>query len=149
MGVHQSGEHMNRIAMLLGDGAKPPTKKYDGDAGWDLYTSADKDIQPGVTEAIPTGIRIAMPPGMWMQITPRSSTLPKHGLHVIEGVIDNGYRGEMFVRVYNPSGDIVHVTAGSRLAQMIPHKILDLRWAQVNDLPSSDRDESGFGSTGV
>lgn len=134
----------------LGEGAKVPYKKYSGDAGWDLFTSRSADIPAGATMDIHTDVKINMPPYLYARITGRSSSLRNHGLLINEGIIDNGYTGELFVCVHNVGKKTFHVEKGMRLAQILFHTIEDVRWSEVDEIkPSSGkRGENGFGSTG-
>lgn len=97
-----------------------------------------------------TDIRVKMPPNMYARITGRSSSLRNLGLFVNEGIIDNGYTGELFICVHNMSDTTRHIEKGARLAQVLFHHIEDIRWSEVDEIgPSADgRGESGFGSTG-
>lgn len=126
-----------------------PTRAYDGDAGFDLYCSEERILMQGEFRDIPCGIKIEMPPGYWALIKPRSSTLRRKGLLVAEGVIDNGYRGEIFVGV-QCLGTAAKVEKGERLAQLIPFHLtaaaMEPLW--VDELNPSDRGEKGFGSSG-
>jgi dUTP pyrophosphatase len=134
----------------LGKGAKAPYKKHIGDAGWDLYVSRDCDIPPGETVDVHTDIKIDMPPYLYARIVGRSSTLRKHGLLVNEGIIDNGYTGELFVGIHNMTEEVFHAKKGMRLAQVLFHNIEDVRWSQVEKVVPTPgkRGDSGFGSTG-
>lgn len=134
----------------LGKGAKAPYKKHTGDAGWDLFTSEAVDIPPGETVDVHTGIKIDMPPYLYARITGRSSSLRKYNLLVNEGIIDNGYTGEMFVCVHNMGKETFHVEKGMRLAQVLFHVIEDVRWSQVDEVKPTPgkRGNAGFGSTG-
>lgn len=135
----------------LGEGARRPFRKHSGDAGWDLYVSRDCTIPPGGTADVHTDVRIKMPPRIYGRITGRSSSLRKHSLLVNEGIIDNGYTGELFVCVHNLGDRPVTVRRGSRVAQILFHVIEDVRWSEVDEVGDSPdgRGESGFGSTGV
>ena len=139
------------VDFTLEEGAKMPYKKYNGDAGWDLFVSEDRDIAPGETVDVHTGVRIKMPRALFARITGRSSSLRKHKLLVNEGIIDNGYTGEMFVCVHNLGNETFHVKQGMRIAQVLFHQIEDVRWSQVESINSTsdERGASGFGSTGV
>lgn len=138
------------IDFELGEGAKAPFKKHTGDAGWDLFVSRPCDIGPGETVDVHTDIKISMPPYLYARITGRSSSLRKHGLLVNEGIIDNGYTGELFVCVHNMTDKVFHVERGMRLAQVLFHYIEDVRWAQVDEIKPvpGRRGNDGFGSTG-
>ena len=141
---------MKYVEYTLGEGARRPYKKYSGDAGWDLFVSRPCDIQPGETVDVHTDLQIDMPPKTYARITGRSSTLRKHGLLVYEGIIDNGYTGEMFVCVHNLGKTPFHVEPGMRLAQIIFGTIDDVRWSEVNEIAPDPRKRgnNGFGSTG-
>lgn len=134
----------------LGEGAKAPYKKHVGDAGWDLFISRDCVIPAGATMDVHTDIKINMPPYLYARIVGRSSTLRKHMLMVNEGIIDNGYTGELFVCVHNMSDKPFHVKQGMRLAQVLFHSIEDIRWAEVDEIIPAPgrRGDAGFGSTG-
>ena len=108
------------------------------------------DILPGETVDVHTDIKISMPPKTYARITGRSSTLRKLGLLVYEGIIDNGYTGEMFVCVHNLGKETFHVEKGMRLAQMIFGTIEDIRWSELPEIKADPRKrgDAGFGSTG-
>lgn len=135
----------------LGEGAKAPSHVHYGDAGWDLYVSRDCDIAPGETTDVHTDLRIDMPPYLFARIVGRSSSLRKHHLLVNEGIIDNGYTGELFVCVHNLGTEVFHAKKGMRLAQIIFHDIEDVRWCQVEQVKAKPgkRGDNGFGSTGI
>lgn len=139
------------VDFVLGEGAKRPYKKYEGDAGWDLFVSRPCTIQPGETADVHTDVRIDMPPRLFARITGRSSSLRKHNLLVNEGIIDNGYTGELFVCAHNLGTEPLHLEPGMRVAQILFHPIEDVRWSQVDDLETrpGKRGDNGFGSTGL
>ena len=129
-------------------GGQPPTKFKPGDAGYDLYCNEEVYVHPESTVNIHTGVSVALPRTTWAQIMPRSSTMQRHRLHVLSAVIDNGYRGELFIQVYNPTHTVVRVEKGWRLAQLIPHALIEVDWIEGR-LSTSEREDAGFGSTGV
>lgn len=125
-----------------------PTQGHDGDAGWDLYTSRPCKIEPNSFVDVHCDICMELPAGYWARITGRSSTLRKYGMLVAEGVIDNGYRGELFTGIWNLTNAAITIPVHSRLAQLIPHALVSTRWVEVADLSQSSRGTAGFGSTG-
>ena len=135
---------------LCSETAKTPFKKHIGDAGWDLYVSRDCVIPVGDTVDVHTDIKIDMPPYLYARITGRSSTLRKHKLLVNEGIIDNGYTGELFVCVHNLGDKPFEVKKGMRLAQVLFHNIEDVRWSEVEKIypKNGGRGDAGFGSIG-
>lgn len=138
------------MEFALGKNAKKPFKKYRGDAGWDLFVSRDCDIAPGETVDVHTDIFINMPARTYARIVGRSSTLRKHNLMVNEGIIDNGYTGELYVCIHNLGTETFHVKQGMRLAQVLFGTIEDVRWSEVDEIITgpSKRGSNGFGSTG-
>lgn len=125
-----------------------PTQGHKGDSGWDLYVNEDITIQPGEFCDIHTGISIKMQEGIWAMITGRSSTGRKHQLRVEQGIIDNGYTGELFIGVWNFGSKPKFVAKGTRLAQVIFFPVVEAAWIQVEKLGKTKRGASGFGSTG-
>jgi dUTP pyrophosphatase len=106
-------------------------------------------IQPGERILIPTGISLEIPVGHWVSLKARSST-SKLKLIVPEGVIDQGYRGELFAQVINMGTEPVIVHHGDRLVQIVMYQAVAYRTTivEVDELASSDRGATGFGSTG-
>lgn len=132
----------------LASNAILPTKTHTDDAGWDLYVTHDTLVSPGKWEDVPLGVAIQPPPGIWFRIVGRSSTFRKRRILVLEGIIDEGYRGELFVGCTNLGTEDVEIKAGERICQMLPAytHTLDIKWATV--LSASSRGSAGFGSTG-
>lgn len=144
------GELRGDVVKFCGGGERP-TRDYEGDAGFDLYTEGNWVIGPSEFVDIPCGISVELPEGVWAMIVGRSSTLRKRGLLVMPGIIDNGWRGELFAGVQNLSQEQeVKVSDGERVAQLIPYPLVAsrLEWQRVSKLGESDRGARGFGSTG-
>lgn len=135
------------------DGGKVPVRSYDGDAGYDLFTKQDVTIPSGRFLDVPTGVFVSLPRGVAARIIGRSSTWRKLGLMVVEGLIDNGYQGELFCGAYNSTDSEVHVERGSRIAQLVPFNIVTLPdptiVPDVAHFPPSERSSRGFGSSGA
>lgn len=130
------------------EAASTPSKAYEDDAGLDLAACEPAVIPPGGRALIRTGLKFALPAGFWGLIVGRSSTWAKRGLDVKLGVIDAGWRGELFVSVHNPGTDEVKVEVGERLAQYILLPAWMGKLMQVASLPDHERGENGFGSSG-
>jgi dUTP pyrophosphatase len=125
-----------------------PSKSYPGDAGFDLTVSRSVEVAPGAFASIPTNLAIALPAGHWGLLVGRSSTFHKKGLIVNTSIIDNGYRGEIFALVFNPSKQRIITHKGERLFQLIPLPLAAIAAREVDTLPPSERDTKGFGSSG-
>lgn len=134
-----------------GNHAVRPEQAYSDDAGFDLYVSERRVIPPGEVVDIPCGVAIELPASVWVLLIGRSSTLRKRKLMVNPGIIDPGYRGELFSGVMNLGRETAIVEAGERLAQMIfmPNLSFGVRLHQVETLQEHARGSNGFGSTGA
>lgn len=124
---------------------------YDGDAGFDLVTAKDHEVEGGSYSLVPCEVRVEFPDGYWGWITGRSSTIQNFGLLVLPGIIDTGYRGELFVAVLNLNQTPVTVSAGQRIGQLIMMKnhTQEFDPEQVLALDeSTSRGANGFGSSG-
>lgn len=143
---------MDRVYFVLGSEsfAEPqaPARAYPSDAGWDLFVSRTTEVIGNSFVDVHTDINIAMPPGYWGLITGRSSTVRRRQLRVEPGVVDEGYRGELKIGVWNLSGWVTKVLAGERLAQLIFIASNRFEWREVENLPPGERGYNGFGSTG-
>lgn len=124
-----------------------PSKAYSGDAGLDLHSNESVTVWPGEYAEIGCGFDIELPEGYWGLLHSRSSTM-RRGLLVNTSVIDQGYRGPMFVGVRNISGDAVEVKVTERLGQLIVLPLVDTHVKVVQELSESSRGSSGFGSSG-
>lgn len=132
----------------LDERAKLPTKVHAGDAGLDLFSIESVEVKPGEVAEIRTGIAVEIPQGYFGLIKDRSG-LAARGLHVLAGVIDEGYRGEIKVIVVNLGNKPLRIPKGSRFAQLIilPYA-RNLKVTEAKELAKSERGEKGFGSTG-
>jgi len=125
-----------------------------GDAGIDLYAAEGIRIFSGKTERVGTGLHIRIPENMVGIIKDRSSVASNHGLHVLAGVIDHGYTGEIVVLCHNLSGRCFDIKNGAKIAQLLivptlPYANYAARKVEsVDDLGATIRGQDGFGSTG-
>ena len=131
------------------DDATTPIQATSGDAGNDLFSTEAVELEPLQRKIVKTGISIAIPQGLYGRVAPRSGLAVKHGIDVLAGVIDAGYRGEVGVVLINLSSDKVSLEKGSKIAQLIIEKCHSVHWEEVSDLSESERLDAGFGSTGV
>ena len=83
--------------------AKIPQYANTSDSGMDVYALDDYIITPGETKLIPTGIKLALPPGYEIQVRPKSGRALKTKLRIANtpGTVDAGYRDEIKVIVEN------------------------------------------------
>ncbi|NUT43582.1 MAG: dUTP diphosphatase [Thermoactinospora sp.] len=128
-----------------------PSYAHPGDAGADLHTAEDVELQPGERAIVRTGLSIALPDGYAAFVHPRSGLAAKHGITVVNapGTIDAGYRGEIMVILLNTDAkEPVRLGRGDRIAQLVVQKVERVVFAEVEALPGSARGTGGHGSTG-
>jgi dUTP pyrophosphatase len=141
---------MPTIRVTLATGAQQPTYATPGAAGMDIRTPSEIELQPGERRLVATGLRIAVPEGFEAQIRPRSGLALKHGIGLVNspGTIDCDYRGEVGIILINFSQDVVQLSAGERIAQMVICPVVRADLEIVDELDATERGEGGFGSTG-
>lgn len=123
----------------------------EGAAGMDLCADIEGDLQlaPMARALIPTGIAIALPIGFEAQIRPRSGLALKQGFTLVNtpGTVDSDYRGEIQIIAINLGAEPIVIERGQRIAQMVLQRVARARWQEVDELPSSARQDGGFGHT--
>lgn len=133
---------------ILSPKAVLPERTTPGSAGYDLSSVSELTVIPSGFAKIPTGIAVSIPNGCYGRIAPRSSLSVKRVM-VNGGVIDEDYRGEIYVILYNLGESPFQVKAGDRIAQLIFERIFHPEMVVVDELDRSDRGDAGFGSTGI
>ena len=141
----------------LPHGADLPLPAYQSAqaAGLDLLAAVPADapvtLAPHARALIPTGIAIALPPGMEAQVRPRSGLAARHGVTVLNspGTIDADYRGELQVILVNLGDESFFIGRGMRIAQLIIAPVARARLREVSQLDLTPRGDTGFGSTGA
>jgi dUTP pyrophosphatase len=119
------------------------------DAGVDIRCLTSAILEPGVPQALATGLAVEIPPGYEIQIRPRSGLALKHAITLpnAPATIDPGYRGELKIILLNLGKSAYQIQAGDRIAQMVLSRYEPLEW-QESDLAESTRGTGGFGSSG-
>jgi len=117
-------------------------------AGLDVYGIEDVEIGPRQRGMARTGLAVAIPPGFYGRVAPRSGLAAKKGLDVLAGVIDSDYRGEIVCVLYNTGDETITLPAGSKICQLIVEQIITPEAAWATDLEETARGAGGFGSTG-
>ena len=135
-------------ATKLSEGAVIPTKGSMWAGAYDLYSTEDVLILPGMSEVIGTGVAFEIDRGWLGLLSHRSSMAFKLECMASLGIIDSDYRGEIKVKMFNHGVDGVHLKRGDRFAQItfIPHYAGDLM--EVESLTETIRGAGGMGSTG-
>jgi len=141
------------VKITVKKGAIAPEYISSGAAGADLSAALDESviIKPGETLLVPTGIFISIPPGYEAQIRPRSGLALKHGITFLNspGTIDSDYRGEVKIIMTNLGKEPFTIENGMRIGQMVFSKVYRGEFIIVDELDETDRNEGGFGHTGI
>ena len=147
---------VNIVRLPHGMGLDLPSQGTPLSAGFDLSAAVDSplEIKPRERVLVPTGFSIALPSGYEAQIRSRSGLSYKNGLVVLNapGTIDADYRGEIKVLLINHGDEVFIVERGMRIAQLVVSKFEAVTWSEVldhQDVDALDRNEKGFGSTGI
>jgi dUTP pyrophosphatase len=131
-----------------------PTYETEQAAGMDLRAAVAQEapvtLAPGAREAVPTGLALALPPGLEAQVRPRSGLALKSGITCLNspGTVDADYRGEVKVILINHGAEPFTIRRGDRIAQLIIAPVIQARWDEVETLDETARGAGGFGSTG-
>jgi dUTP pyrophosphatase len=129
-----------------------PARQTIGSAGYDLCSAeTDFTLAPGERRTVATGLAVELPPGVEMQVRPRSGLALKHGLVLpnAPGTIDPDYRGEVLVIVWNLGAAPIVVRRGDRIAQAVFARFETPTLVASDALEGTGRGAGGFGSTGV
>jgi len=135
--------------------AKLPKKNYKnpltGDAGFDIFLTENLEVLPRKSIIVNVGLKVGfITPGYWFRIEGRSGLGFKQDLSPFFGIIDNSYRGNVGIKIYNDSYDIQTVKKGKGIAQLIVYKMIDceIGWTkQVSEVGEDARGDKGFGSS--
>jgi len=137
---------------LLDPELPAPAYAKPGDAGADLRSRIDFELEPGERALVPTGVAIALPEGYVGLVHPRSGLATKNGITIVNapGTVDSGYRGELMVTLLNTDKTkSFHVQRGDRIAQLVIQKYEHATFTVVDELEQTERGASGFGSSGI
>lgn len=136
---------------LLEKDAKAPTRAHAADAGLDLYAYGDHIVDPFQNRVkVRTGIAMAIPAGHVGLLFPRSSLYQNYGglkLTNCVGVIDSDYRGEIIASMH-AGYHAAEIADGDKIVQLVIVPIITPEIVIVDELPTTERGEGGFGSTG-
>ena len=132
----------------VSDDATVPLYAHPGDAGLDLFAAETVVVNPGVVSRVRTGIAVVIPEGYVGLCWDKSGLAMGHGIKVLAGVIDSGYRGELVLGVINLGTEPYTFEKGHKVMQMLIQKVETVEVQVVNELGSTRRGEAGFGSTG-
>lgn len=128
---------------------------------YETFEAAGMDVRADITEPltlnplqralVPTGLRVQLPPGLQIEMRPRSGLALKHGLSLVNtpGTVDADYRGEIGCIMINLSDIPYTIQPGERICQMVVTPYLHVSWHEVSQIDETVRGEGAFGHTGT
>ncbi len=133
----------------LDEEAKIPEYAHPRDAGMDVFSVQEVELEPGERRAVKTGIAMMIPEGHVGLVWDKSGRALKEGLSTMAGVIDAGYRGEVQIVLLNAGDEPITVDRHQKIAQILVQPVMSPEIKAVQSLDDTTRGESGFGSTGL
>jgi dUTP pyrophosphatase len=139
---------------MLVEDMKSPSYAYETDSGFDLFSTIDTILEPLERVLIPTGLKIDIPENYEVQVRTKSGLAFNRGLMVLNspGTVDQGYTGEIKVILFNASSQQNKIEKGMKIAQAVVCPVINGKWVNLvrkEKVESKDRNENGFGSTGI
>jgi len=136
------------------ENAKTPSYVYQSDSGFDLCSTEEIWIHGFDRKLISTGLHFDIPEGYEIQVRSKSGLALKQGLMVLNspGTVDQGYLGEIKVILFNTTKEKVKIEKGQKIAQAVLCPVVSGKWVNLvekDNLESKDRNDNGFGSTGI
>ena len=126
-----------------------PKQGSEQSAGYDLYSITDCIIPPNNVSIIDTGIAAKFPFNTYGRIASRSGLALHNHVEIKGGVIDPDYVGNIKIILHNFGTEDFIVKRSDRIAQLILEQYLSPHIQVTSKLPTTVRNEKGFGSTGL
>lgn len=139
-----------KVPVQLEEGATLPQYQTPGAAGMDVTCTHEVTLKPGERASVGTGLRMMIPEGYEVQVRPRSGLAIRHGLTMVNspGTIDSDFRGEIKILMINLGSDVVTLSKGERVAQLVLAPVVRAELMIADTLDETERGSGGFGSTG-
>lgn len=135
------------MKITLDKGAHMPERAHDTDAGIDIRAIGEHVIPAYGSRVIKTGVHIQLPHGYAGLFVSKSGLNIKQNI-TSTGLIDEGYTGELIVKLYNHGRSAYTVRDGDKITQLVIIPVAYEPLEVVDSLDDSERGGDGFGSTG-
>jgi dUTP pyrophosphatase len=135
------------IRTKIRDDAYLPERAHDTDAGADIRTPEGFTLKAHGSEIVATGVHVELPSGTVGMLKSKSGLNTRHGI-VSEGVIDEGFSGEIIVKLYNLSDHDYLFQRGDKITQLVVMPVHYVTYEQVDEIKGGERGTDGYGSTG-
>lgn len=135
------------MKIKLEPGAYVPERAHKTDAGMDIKAMSGQRIMPHSSVVFHTGVHVELPPNRAGLLVSKSG-LNINKKIVTTGLIDEGYDGEIVIRMFNHGEESYLVTAGDKISQLVVVPVEYEEIEIVDEIKSGDRGSAGFGSSG-
>lgn len=136
------------LKYTLDEGAYPPERAHATDAGLDIRNRERARVVPAKGSAVfHTGIHVQIPHGYAGLFVSKSGLNITHDV-TSTGIVDEGYVGELVVKLYNDGFNGKIIEKGDKITQLVLIPALYAQPVQADSLEPGERGENGFGSTG-
>jgi len=121
---------------------------YTGDSGLDISAVEEITIPAKGWATVPVGLKLAyITPGYWIRVEGRSGVGFKKHIFPHFGIIDNPYRGDMGIKLYNFSDVDQTFKVGDKIAQLIVYPLIQANVNWSDEVTKTNRGDKGFGSS--
>jgi len=135
------------MKITLDEGAFMPDRAHPTDAGLDIRAMRNGLVRARHSAVFHTGVHIQLPQGTAGLFVSKSGLMMHHDI-TATGLVDEGYDGEIMVKLFNHGNDDYMVKAGDKIGQLVIMPVLYEPVQVVNSIEGGERGSNGFGSTG-
>ena len=125
-----------------------PVKSHLPDVGLDIFTPKEFWLRPLETITVGLELAVSIPEGFAGMLVPRSS-ITERGMIIQTAVIDPDYTGEIHLIITNCSNNVQHIEEGQRVCSLVVYSVLNARLEEVEEMPETERNTKGLGSSGL
>lgn len=138
---------IDEIKFKLDEGAYEPVRAHVDDGGIDIRAKGYQIVPAKDSAVFNTGVHVELPKGTCGLLVSKSGLNVKRGLNST-GLIDEGFTGEIIVRLYNGSDQDYEVLPGDKITQIVVLPVFRPAVKIVNDISGGERGDNGYGSSG-
>jgi len=135
------------MKVKLDPGAYMPERAHEQDAGLDLRSRETTWVPANGSAVFHTGVHIELPKGCAGVLVSKSGLNTNRGI-TSHGLIDEGYTGEIVVKLYNHSSEDYFIYEGDKISQLVIIPVCKPEMELVSFLDDTERGSNGFGSSG-
>ena len=135
------------MRVKLDEGAFLPKRAHATDAGLDIRAVKDGIVKAGQSAIFHTGVHVELGHEIMGDVRPKSGLMMHHDILTF-GTIDEGYDGEIVVKMFNLSGEDYNVRRGDKITQLVCSRVVYDDAVECAEISGGERGSAGFGSTG-